>query len=485
MWSPRFLSRIDLIFRGSISYNDYANMELISGSVLVDEDKKVEVENDDGETTIDNPDQLDIEGTEANVLLVGQKQKHEKDDKNVKKIAAIVIAVLLATTVGAFFIFGGDSVDDPATAQDSQGEAANNTDQSETTAESVEKEFDQIVYAHAASENSPRNLFTRPATGGDRVDLESTFGSERVSNVDRKGTAYAVLLANGDVYYGTGSAKPTKVFSSVDQVIGLSLDGASNSIAVSTLTDLSTSPVVKTVYRVETDGTKSTFFTESNEENSAIFVENWDGASETLIARRSCYQCDGYNPALIKFDANGSETAINNSGGLSPTSGYEFSDDGTMALYIASSTFSDAEIAEHGLVGGIDEPNGAPFMLVELDIASGTGNVIATIGDITDKKNGTFTWPVMFWADSETGQIPAYAYLTKAFVQANDNSYSNYFESGQGNISSLYAIDDDEILIGSSNADGETIQYFNIEKQEGAIVMETLPTTSILGVTLK
>lgn len=433
------------------------------------------------------PDTTSTPTPKPDAATLSDDQKPVKKDNGARKKIIVALALLLVALGAGYFLFMGDSSVDPVSNENDQAPSVTDDQQTSPSQIVAPTQFDQIVYAHGTTDNSPRNLFTRPAAGGDRQDLGFTFGSNSVLFVDRDGDAYIVGLSNGEVHYGKAKSEPVKVFSSTDQILGALLDAGSSSIVVSTLTEIGQSPVVKTIHRVSTDGTQtSTFFSESNEDYAGIFPASWNGDTNVLLARRSCYQCDGYNANLISFDESGTETAVYDAGGFtSNTTGYIFNEDGSKALFFSGSSYTDAEIALYSLIGGIGDPSGAPFSFYELDTATGTASVIATVGDISDAKNGGYTWPVAAWAKSGSKQLPAYAYLTKAFVQANDNSYSNYFESGLGNISSLHAIDDDEILVGSRNDDGETIQYFNIKTQKGAIVMETLFTTSILGVTLK
>ena len=303
------------------------------------------------------------------------------------------------------------------------------------------------------------------------------------------------MVANqaGEVYFAKGDDKPTLIYSAKDDIESLSLDENSNSVLVAEgdVSNLKAIPITLTI--VSTDGaSEKVLFSEPDSAPSAVvYVEHWDGESNTAYIRRSCTSCDGYNATLSKINNEGVESEL-----FDPTplvsgeaifeisSGYSFSPNSDKALFVTATTYDESN--PFGISGGIGGPQGAPYTLHVVDLASGTASQVNVFGvgdDVGD--NGFFSAPRTSWALVDGEQRVVYSYLKKLFVENGTGGFDNYFETSQNAITSIYFVDSDEVLVGSSNPEGETISYYNISTQKGAIVMETLFTTSILGLTLK
>lgn len=424
---------------------------------------------------------------QAEVLLASQKNAHETENK--KSRMKLFILALLTIVIGAvvfFLLLSGDS--DTEDAADADSSETSETSQ-EAPAETEPTDFDQIVYLHADAENQNRKLFQRSVMGGEREDLDFDAGRNSFILSSRDGSSYAIGTQDGEVYYAEGADAPTLLYTATNDLNSLHLDMSSNTILVAESDSGNFTSVDLTVTVVPIDGaTPRVFFTETNTNLSQVlYVEAWDGDSQTLYGRRSCTQCDGYDPNLVTIDASGNESAFYSpEADFNTSGGYEFNSDMTQALFIASTVYTQAEQNNLGISGGLGGPNAAPFTLKLLDLSSGTASEVATFGEATDvNSNGFFDVPVTAWADRNGEEVPVYAYGTKLYVQSGNGSFDNFFETTSNPIASVYVIDDDEVLVGSRLDDGQRISYFNIETQEGAIVMETLFTSNILSVTKK
>lgn len=461
-----------------------------------DSDEPVDEEMEDDAQSVEETDEsIEVSSTDeeqavaqADVLLDGARAKHQNEHASLKKkiIVALIVALIVATAGFAYMLYSENDTDDSANTETTQ-DADENTNQDEVVA----KDFDQIVYAHAGAQNTARNLFSRPATGGDRIDLEFNFGNQPLYYKSVSGSGYAIVT-DDEVYYADGVEQPRLVYTSPSdhQITGLSLDNQAQSILVSsvtTSTDLSEQTSHATVINLQDDASSELFTRDDLQ--GGIYAEKWNGTTQTLIARISCVNCDGYGANLFSFDSQGNENEITKEGDvISNTYGYTFNSDGTQALYsVAKDDYTDQEVNQNGLQGGIGDPQGAPYDIMMIDLTNGTITKVVTVGEIEDvNDDGFFTDPHEFWATNENGdEVPAYSYLDKLFVQNLQGNFDNWFETGSGDIMSIIAVDADELLVGAEIDGGQRISYYNIEKGEGAVVMETLPTTTILNITYK
>ena len=427
--------------------------------------------------------------TQTDKMLEDTRREHTDENRNNRTKILIAAAVVILLIIGGFLYISTTSED--GTNDNSSADSSNQTSEEKPTiAEDTPDEFGSIIYAHSASTSIPRSLFSRPATGGDREPLDFDFGQNTFIQFDRDETSYMVANRDKQVYYATNSETPKLVFTAANEISSVHLDNSANTLAIVERAEANFSPGSTTITIVDTNGNnKKEFFSEdaAQETNGFIFAEHWDGENETLFVRRSCVQCDASSPDLFALAADGTETLIfGDDREPSTFSGsYTFNDDHTKALFVRHTNYDANEGQKLGLSDGLDGFLGAPFTLVELDIASGDTVDIKTFGSGDDAPDsGFFQTPVLFWANGTT-ERPAYSYLQKLFVQNGNGSFDNYFETGQGPITSIYGVDDNEVLVGAQNPEGETLSYYNIETQKGAIVMETLQTTTILGVTLR
>ena len=451
----------------------------------MDDDLKDEQELDGSQTS--GKDEETVPGTADATLNTTEPGSVSASPRSQKRMR-LGLLLLLVIGVGAFLIFSLSddtpitNVEDISTEDDTE-----NTQGSDS--EEEKKVFDQIVYAHSGSDSSSRELYTRSASGGDRTPLDFNFGINTFLSVDQNDDAYVVGTRDGKVYYSSGVETPKLIYTAEDDIAGLKLDASAGSVVVLERDESNFKAIPSLVTKVMLDGSGSeVFFSELDAtENGALFLEHWNGDDGVLYARRSCTNCDGYNPNLIKIDDEGAESAVFEPGeSFSSSSGYVFNNDNSKALFVKSTVYTLAQQEALGIASGLGGPNAAPFTLVELDLASGSTTNVVTFGESKDvNADGFYDAPAVAWANGTEGQRRAYSYQKKLFVQNQGGAFDNYFETRQGVIRSIYSIDDDELLVGASNQEGDTISYYNIETQKGAIVMETLFTTNILGVTLK
>ena len=437
-----------------------------------------------------NEEELSADGAaaQAEVMLEGARQQRETDNKSARNKLLLALLVIILGIVGAVLVLSGGSDEAPSTEE--AAPQTNSSEESQTQEVAAADTFDQLVYAHSSTANAPRAMFTRPVTGGDREPTGFDFGRQDFLNVDRDMGAY-VVAAGSEVYYGLGSEDPTLIYTSSTDVAGVALDARAGSVLIVERDFSSFTSITTTLTVVQTDGSGSSeFFVDANADGSAvIYAEAWDGTNNVLFMRRSCTQCDGYNPELSSLDSSGNETVVftptvDSNQGFSTTSGYSFNPDRTSALYVSNTIYDNSN--PFGIAGGIGGPEGAPFTLNEIDLTDGTSQTVVTFGEPEDvSSDGFFNAPRTSWTTIDGNDSIVYSYQKLLFVQNNSGNFDNYFETGQGDIVSIYFVDDNEVLVGGQNSEGETISYYNIDTQSGAIVAETLFTTTILGLTFK
>ena len=449
------------------------------------EDDKDPIEQDEeaNEQPDEKSDELSAEGAaaQADVMLESARESRVKETNSLRNKLLMALVAIVLFVVGAVLLFGGGS-DDAADSSTTNEESSKQSNEAEPEAQ-AEETLGQIVYAHQTVDGTPFSVFSRPVDGGDRTDLDIDLGRGSFLRSATDGSSYAVVNQTNEVYYGSGTTPPELLYSASENIAGILIDESAGSILILERPELFGATITSTVRVIPTDGSApSEFLVDETDGSSVLFIESWDGENELLFARRSCTQCDGYDPNLISIDASGTESDVYTPGtAFNVSSGYVFSADRSKALFIEATEYSQAEQDQLGISGGLGGPNTAPFTMYELDLASGDASEIVTFGSAEDVgEDGFFAVPLAYYAS--TGSR-AYAYQQQLHVQNNGGNFDNFFETGQGDIRAIYAIDDNELLVGAESGDGQLLSYFNIETQEGAIVMETSQSTRILTVT--
>jgi hypothetical protein len=247
---------------------------------------------------------------------------------------------------------------------------------------------------------------------------------------------------------------------------------------------------LKKVVSIGVDGSnETTLFEQTGGEFGGVYITDWNGDSGQLLGKLSCIQCDGFNSNVYVFDENGEGREIIDGGELNnEVSSVIANSDSTQLLYLKGTSFSSADIREFNIQAGLGQPAGPPYELHQVDIASGEDTVIATFGEKKDIE-GKFQVPARAaWTTIESGELPIYTYQNQLFVQGNGDTFSAFFETGQGDITVVHAVTDNEVLVSSRPNDesGDSIvTYFNLEENRAETVLQATFNTLILGYTLK
>ncbi len=400
-------------------------------------------------------------------------------ETNRKYFVIFLILILIAGGVGAYFWLNRDD--------GSSTEQASQTDQqTEITQLGPQDDFSTIIYAHSEKLSGARELFTKAVNDGIETQPGHDLGIASVVRSDYEGEDY-VVVADRKVYVGSGTNQPRLAYSATGEVTTVKIDGGSQSAVVGEMLlqpeENTYEHIITVVYLNGADS--ETFYEAEGSTGLAIFPEDWDGDNQVLYARRSCIQCDGYNPDLVKIDANSTESTIISPGPTFHTvTGYTFTNDSDKALFVNTTSYEPEGLIKYRISNTVGALDAAPFTLMELNLATGKTIEVTEFGSTVDvKSDGFFDAPVVAWADTKNGPRRAYSYLTKLFVENNRGSFDTYFETIQKTISTIYAVDANELLIGEPIDDGERITYYNIDEKDGATIMHPLDTTTVLGIT--
>lgn len=410
--------------------------------------------------------------------------------KKSPKPLILFLALLALAAVVAYLLFTNstDDTNDSSTTTEQ-------TNQSEETSQIVDApdELDQIIYAHTDDDSTPKVAYSRPADGGDRTELGFNIASTSFlsSGNTTDGDQYIYIDGN-TLFYGEGTGLPVSVYEipTGNQFVSAAIDGGSNTIVVSYASTPGVAQQLKKVVSINTDGTnETTLFEQTGGELGGVYITDWNGDSGQLLGKISCISCDGFNADVYRFDENGEGEKIVDGGEFSnEVSSVVANSDSTKLLYIKGTTYTDAEIVELNIQSGLGQPSGPPYELHQVDIESGEDTVLATFGEKQDIE-GKFQVPaVASWSTVESGELPTYSYQNQLFTQNNSGAFSLFFETGQGDIYSIIAVTDNEVLVASRTNDGGgdgIVSYFNLEEEKAETVMQTTFNTLILGYTLK
>ena len=393
-------------------------------------------------------------------------------------VGVIGIAVLLA---GAFIM-----QQQPEPASDDRQDSAENPQQVDTSASNT---LDQIIYAHHDDDGQERSRFSRPASGGDRLQLEGTVGKD-VYMIARDLEAYVYLdSVSNSIWYGKADQDATMIYevsSSLD-VTGVTLDETQGKVAISVVhsADSNILSPETSIRQFDTDGSNDRVLLSDSANDGAFFIEDWNPDPELIrvLYRRSCWQCDGYNADLYLFQ-NGESALIYDAGGFDSTSyNYRANQDLSEVLFIRGKAYSDQELQDYDIQAGISFLGGPPFELISLRLDNGEERVLKTYGVIQDIARRGMVPSIAGYGNTGNRKRPFYTYKNQLYLENETGNYDLVFESGLGEIVSVYAVTDKEFLVGTGINDGETISYFNLDTRKAQTVMETSFNTVILSVT--
>lgn len=356
-------------------------------------------------------------------------------------------------------------------------------------------EPDTIPYAFQTKSSAPRTIYTRPATGGDRVEatLNSTDGGEpkpftvsAKAGIEGITSGQSVAILADDILYISKDAG--KSYSQVYELKGgqtitsMKFSTDSSKLAFALL-DNSTSK--NTVSSIDLDGQNKTELFVSPK--AAILITGWDQAAQKIVYQSATkYGSDGNyeNLQLLEIES-GKTTQLLEDVADDELASIAISNDLTKLVYVTMT--ADQAIKVESLTGYYIGP---PNTVSVLDIESGESEKVATLGKKGDKNpNGTYAYvdtKVGFLINSDTPYyISKEGVVEKVLVpQGADSEADSIFESAMPIEQVLYANEAQAIVYSGADANDSAL-INNTNGGESITILEGDSNTTLFGATTK
>lgn len=445
----------------------------------MDQDNSTD-QNEQGQASV--PDQQNENLTYTAPASPNRVSSDDIDEETSKVGLFIVvgIVVLVLAIVGWLALGGGD---DTATLEDNANTVNTPTDNTNNPVSLKRTEADSnilgdILYAHADTSGEEKDLFSRPAKGGEVFDEKGTLPAY-ANSFAVTGQKRGYVFASDDqkeIWFGSADENPRKVYTVPNSIqlistVRLSNDGRSIAFSLFDSTLNSNNFDTPQIWTVAPNGTSPSLFYEGKvADGPGFYIDAFAGDTQTAYFTQSCVACDGVIRSVQSYNSSeGLVSIVDPDESIGRVQSIAFNPNFSKILWVASDNPSTAGLGETG-----------PFTLVETNVSSGEHTKLLTFGkdgDLSpaDRQIG--------YAQTDSGERPYYAFEDKLYM-VNGSDESVMFESGQGDVSSVYFLSDKQVLVGTGDlSGGEVINYFDLKKQKASIVMETSADSIILSIT--
>ncbi len=157
-----------------------------------------------------------------------------------------------------------------------------------------------------------------------------------------------------------------------------------------------------------------------------------------------------------------------------------FSDDMKVMTYIKHTV--DTSIAIDGIPGYY---TGAPYSIMQVDVASGESKVVKTIGTKQEKNaNGTYKYRQFFLGFLAGTSTPYYAEDTNIYKIVSLKPEQLY--AADKPLGGVYFASDSNVIVGTELPANEyTLSNYDLKAKKSTLIFEGNINTSIIGVTTK
>lgn len=383
---------------------------------------------------------------------------------------ATAIRTLLFVILGAIIMgaaaFGGwygyeyfMNRDDDDTAETSsegtEGAESEAADDPSASLVSAPTNFSYIAYAHGAILEGSSSLYTRPFTGGDRIELSSVDVTEDINKTGLYATSvskkFAFSYDENQIWVGDTLHTPELVHTHevAGEEIGsimISPDGEKVAYSIIDTNDKSTD-----VYTLNSDGSEAGLAF-SLDGYTLVKLVTWHADRNKSIAFQAyeCVDCDGGAGPTYSYDFSQDAPTVTSEGITGPIVAYD------MDPYSGAQAFVTGDTEQRLYVH-------APYSTGPVEIDSYTSNL-----------------PIR-WLNAEQPTL-AYGKGTNLMLWTNDsNETKNAFTHAEL-VDRIYGGTVDGITIGTDVSDGTNLSYVNLGSNEATEVMETsFTTTNIFG----
>lgn len=379
--------------------------------------------------------------------------------KSKKKLVLIILVLLVLIGGGAAaWLLTQNSSDNTAEVP------------AETAEQVVQKTYEPntIPYAFREQATQPVTLYSRPAIGGERKEIQQLTRDTIVSYSDTNGSN-VLVVADEDILVSTDhGAGYKKVFESEAgaQITSIKFSAEGDGIVFGYLKTAGGKNEIRTM-NLEGQDVK----TVTTSDEAGVFIEGWSTKNNQLVYQSGCYNCGGGARTVYAFDTKESKrkTLLEN---VAKNRVYSLavSDDTKLLLYVTG-TFKEAE--------GEILP---PYNVTLLTIADNEEKSVATIGTAGEKNpNGTDKLRLFKTGFTDGPNTPYYTVDQQLYLVRN-NEPLLFYESDKSILQVNY-VSDKYVIAQSGTIEDFALTNYEVSTKKATAILQGDGNTRIFGVT--
>lgn len=388
-----------------------------------------------------------------------QKSKPKKSKK--KFVLTLLIIILLAAgSYAAWYFFLREKPVQQAVSSDEL-----------TGTQTVELNHvpETVAYAYKDVGDNPYTLFWRPASGGDRSQVEILNRSEVPTRADAYG-AHVVFVADEKVYASTDYGKSYQSIFEAEAgavVTDVKLSSDGNRVAIGYNPDGKDKNTVKSI-NLDGQDAKDIF----TADKGSVDVLGW--TDDRIVYTENCFECDGSSPTPYERNIqNNKVSALLEGVNLTEIAAMQTSEDVSKFLYVQGANLSE----ETSVV--------SPYTVKLITLDSSETTELATVGS-ADEKNPNGTAKVRdIKVGFLAGSIIPY-YVDGNTLYTVSGTEPNAFYKSDKDIQFVPFASEKHVITGAGDSSSDySLTNFDIEKSEATAIFQGDANTIILGVTTK
>ncbi len=387
--------------------------------------------------------------------------------KKSKKKPIIAVIILVALLAGAGVVGYLLTQDRP------EETPAATVQPAETKPATLTYEPNSVAYAYRAVASDPVALFTRPAAGGERKEIQKLTRDSALTAADTFGPNVAFVDDNV-IYTSTDNGETyKKVFEGEagSQITSLKLDADNTGLAFGYLKSTKDKNQVRTI---DMSGQNAkTLFTA---ETAGAFILGWSSKAERMVYQTGCYNCDGGPENTYSFDTKSTKrTALLEDVQANELASISVSSDTSLMIYMTGVYPANPDGIGASLL---------PPYVVNLMKLGGTDKPteIARIGNAGEKNaNGTLLSRTTLTGFTAGTNTPYYTADKQLFL-VKENEGLLFYESADL-IEHVDYISDKYVISRTGEADDFTMANYDVATKKSVTILQGDNNTTIFGVT--
>lgn len=386
------------------------------------------------------------------------KQKRSKKPL----VIILLVLVLVGAAVGAWY-FMSQKQSEPVVQQTTPAE----------TVEAPTYEPNSVAYAFRANTTDPVALYTRPAAGGDRTEIQKLTRDAAIVSSDTAGSN--VAFADNNVIYAStdNGASYKKVYEGAagTQITSLIIDADGSGVAFGLLTgDQKENQVTSVDFNGEN---KKVLFTDTEQ---GIVLRGWSSKKDRIIYQSFAkVNSDGQALTPYTYDTKeNKKTRLLQDVDPKRLVSFASSSDTSQVIYVVGVVKTSTDDPFDSLV--------APYNVSTLSVEDNKSTEVSTVGKDGEKNpNGT---PLVrnFLTGFTAGTNTAYYATGEQLFLVRDGEGLVFFEADK-EIVEVYYVSDKHVIVSTGAFDNFVVFNYDVSAKKSTNILNGDAQTNIFGVT--